>query len=130
MRQHNPRKLRQPRAKLQNYTPSSKAKICTCSEAYGFRAEQRKALRDKESLPILRKMENWFESIIHRLLPKDPLRKAVQYCMKRWAKLKAYLKDGAIEIDNNPVENQIRPVALGRKNYLFSGSHESAQHVV
>jgi len=95
----------------------------------GFRAEQRKALRDKESLPILRKMENWFESIIHRLLPKDPLRKAVQYCMKRWAKLKAYLKDGAIEIDNNPVENQIRPVALGRKNYLFSGSHESAQHV-
>src|SRR5690606_13076926 len=74
-------------------------------------------------------MENWFESIIHRLLPKDPLRKAVQYCMERWAKLKAYLKDGAIEIDNNPVENQIRPVALGRKNYLFSGSHESAQHV-
>ena len=45
----------------------------------------------------------------------------------QWPKLERYLDDGRLEIDNNLVENAIRPVALGRKNYLFAGSHESAQ---
>src|SRR5690606_6277684 len=45
----------------------------------------------------------------------------------RWTKLVRYVEDGRIEIDNNLVENAIRPIALGRKNYLFAGSHEAAQ---
>jgi len=47
--------------------------------------------------------------------------------LKRWVKLTLYVQNGTLEIDNNPIENAIRPVAVGRKNYLFAGSHESAQ---
>lgn len=47
--------------------------------------------------------------------------------MERWDRLSLYTKDGRLNIDNNPVENSIRPVAVGRKNYLFAGSHEAAQ---
>ena len=50
------------------------------------------------------------------------------YCMARWDNLIAYLHDSALEIDNNLVENAIRPVALGRKNYLFAESHRAAQN--
>ena len=52
---------------------------------------------------------------------------ALQYTIPRWDNLLAYLYDGYLEIDNNLVENAIRPNALGRKNYLFAGSHEGAQ---
>ena len=52
---------------------------------------------------------------------------ALQYTFPRWDYLLAYLYDGHLEIDNNLVENAIRPNALGRKNYLFAGSHEGAQ---
>ncbi len=51
----------------------------------------------------------------------------MKYSIERWDALSAYLYDGILEIDNNLVENAIRPVALGRKNYLFAGSHEAAQ---
>lgn len=47
--------------------------------------------------------------------------------IERWEKLSLYTKNGMLNIDNNPVENSIRPVALGRKNYLFAGSHEAAK---
>ncbi|MEX2633602.1 MAG: transposase, partial [Balneolales bacterium] len=53
--------------------------------------------------------------------------KAMSYSMDRWNGLSGYLYDGRLEIDNNLVENAIRPVALGRKNYLFAGSHKGAQ---
>jgi transposase len=49
------------------------------------------------------------------------------YSLERWEKLVLYSQNGKLEIDNNPVENTIRPIAVGRKNYLFAGSHESAQ---
>ncbi|PZX49810.1 transposase IS66-like protein, partial [Algoriphagus ratkowskyi] len=52
---------------------------------------------------------------------------AMSYTMTRWEQLSNYLMDGMLEIDNNKIENVIRPVALGRKNYLFAGSHEAAQ---
>ena len=51
----------------------------------------------------------------------------MNYAINRWDALSAYLYDGILEIDNNLVENAIRPVALGRKNYLFAGSHQAAQ---
>ncbi len=53
--------------------------------------------------------------------------KAIGYMLNRWEQLGNYLVDGRLEIDNNLVENAIRPVALGRKNYLFAGSHEGAK---
>ena len=53
--------------------------------------------------------------------------KATAYCIPRWDKLMNYLKDGSLEIDNNFAENAIRPIALGRKNYLFAGSARGAE---
>ncbi|MBK8413796.1 MAG: transposase, partial [Bacteroidetes bacterium] len=53
--------------------------------------------------------------------------KALAYSLSRWEKLMLYCTDGRLEIDNNLVENAIRPVAIGRKNYLFAGSHDAAQ---
>ena len=51
----------------------------------------------------------------------------MQYSMNRWDALNAYLYDGNLEIENNGVENALRPISLGRKNYLFAGTHEAAQ---
>ena len=61
------------------------------------------------------------------VLPKSVIGKALAYSITRWDALSLYTTDGKLNIDNNPVENAIRPVAIGRKNYLFAGSHEAAQ---
>ena len=60
-------------------------------------------------------------------IPKSPMEVALNYAIRRWDNLLNYLYDGSLEIDNNWVENAIRPNALGRKNYLFSGYHEGAK---
>ena len=88
---------------------------------------QRKELRLEKSLPLLNELGKWISKEIKTTLPKSPIGKAMQYCQQRWDSLSAYLYDGVLEIDNNLVENAIRPVALGRKNYLFAGSHQAAQ---
>ncbi len=90
-------------------------------------AEQRHELRLDESLPILNALGIWMTEQIKTTLPKSPFGKALIYSVSRWDNLMAYLKDGHLEIDNNLVENAIRPNALGRKNYLFAGSHAGAQ---
>ena len=60
-------------------------------------------------------------------LPKSPLGMALQYNLVRWDKLSVYLLDGNLRINNKLAENSIRPVAIGRKNYLFAGNHEADQ---
>lgn len=62
-----------------------------------------------------------------QILPGSPLGKAINYTLNLWNGLETYLEQGYLQIDNNPVENSIRPVAIGRKNYLFAGSHKGAQ---
>jgi hypothetical protein len=62
-----------------------------------------------------------------KVLPKSAIGKALGYSLQHWKELVTYTTDGHLNIDNNPVENSIRPVALGRKNYLFAGSHEDAK---
>lgn len=89
--------------------------------------EQIKELRLKESLPIINELGKWMFLQIKSTLPKSQIGKALAYSQSRWDKLSAYLMDGNLQIDNNLVENVIRPVALGRKNYLFAGSHDAAQ---
>jgi len=64
-----------------------------------------------------------------KVTPTSPIGKALSYSMKRWKELTEFVKDGRLEVDNNRIENQIRPIALGRKNFLFAGSHESAQRI-
>ncbi|MCM4166053.1 MULTISPECIES: IS66 family transposase [unclassified Arenibacter] len=91
--------------------------------------EQRKSLRLEKALPVINEFGKWmFDQMKHQLiLPKSPIGKAFKYSMDRWDQLSAYLFDGILEIDNNLVENAIRPLALGRKNYLFAGSHSAAE---
>ena len=89
--------------------------------------EDRKELRLERSLPIINDFGKWIAEEVKSTLPKSSIGKAMRYSIQRWDNLSAYLYDGILEIDNNLVENAIRPVALGRKNYLFAGSHDAAQ---
>ena len=89
--------------------------------------DQIKKLREKKSIPVLDELKEWMTQAYMNAKPKSPIGKALAYCLERWDKLVIYTTDGRLNIDNNPVENSIRPVALGRKNYLFAGSHEAAQ---
>src|SRR5690625_7450080 len=85
---------------------------------------RRKELRLEESLPGLNEMGRWKHGQAAKVLPKSLMGKAISYSAKRWEKLSCYLHDRHRESDNNMVENAIRPVALGRKNYLLAGSHK------
>lgn len=87
----------------------------------------RKELRLEKSLPLLNAFGKWLAKEVKLVEPRGKIGKAMKYTMARWDALSAYLYDGILEIDNNLVENAIRPVALGRKNYLFAGSHQAAQ---
>jgi transposase len=93
----------------------------------GLTHDQRKELRQKESLPILEELEQWMKDQLPEVLPKSAIGKAITYTLGLWGRLTRFIENGQWEIDNNLVENSIRPVALGRKNYLFAGSHEAAQ---
>ena len=84
-------------------------------------------LRQQEAVPVLQTLEAWMKEAYTQVLPKSPIGKAIAYTLPRWQKLSLYTTNAILNIDNNPVENAIRPVALGRKNYLFAGSHEAAQ---
>lgn len=89
--------------------------------------QERGELRQKESLPKLNQLHQWLKEHVLNELPASAIGIALSYSLKRWEKLMLYTSDGKLEIDNNLVENSIRPVAIGRKNYLFAGSHKSAQ---
>ena len=85
------------------------------------------AKRQEVAMPILKRLHQWLKENITQVVPQSTIGKAIGYALTRWDKLMQYAQDGILQIDNNLIENQIRPVAVGRKNYLFSGSHESAQ---
>jgi transposase len=87
-----------------------------------------KELRQQESMVILDKFETWLIDQSIKVLPKSAIGIAINYTKNLWPRLKRYVEDGRFQIDNNLIENSIRPVALGRKNYLFAGSHEGAKH--
>jgi transposase len=67
-------------------------------------------------------MKTWLDATLLRISKRSDLAAAIRYALGRWAALTRYADDGTIEIDNNPVERAIRPIALGRKNWLFAGS--------
>lgn len=89
--------------------------------------QERKQLRQDKALPILDALKSWATKTYPEVLPKSSIGKALEYYLKREEKLRKYTQDGRLELDNNLVENSIRPLALGRKNYLFAGSHKGAQ---
>jgi transposase len=87
----------------------------------------RKQLRDEFSTPILEKIDTWMTARLADTLPKSPLGLAIGYVRNQWLALKRFLENGALEIDNNTAENALRPIALGRKNYLFVGSEHGGR---
>ncbi len=72
-------------------------------------------------------MKSWFDKALLNTLPKGKTGEALAYTHKNWVKLTEYIKDGRLSIDNNPVENAIRPFAIGRKNWMFSDSQQGAK---
>jgi len=88
--------------------------------------QERAVIRRKKAAPILDKIKAWLDQKVPQVLPKSPLGNAMSYALKLWPGLTTYLEDGHIEIDNNKVENAIRPFVIGRKGWLFSGSPRGA----
>lgn len=97
-----------------------------CREG-NFSDQERKKERQEKSLPVLISLENWMKAEYVKVLPQSSIGKAIFYSLSRWKKLSLYAENGKLEIDNNLVENAIRPIAIGRKNYLFAGSHDAAK---
>ena len=79
-------------------------------------------LRQEKAIPLLKSFGEWLDNQAKLLLPKSPLAEAIGYARNQWAALQVYVTAGFLEIDNNAAERALRPVAVGRKNYLFFGS--------
>ncbi len=86
----------------------------------------RVAVRATESTPRVDAMHAWLKMQLDRVSGRSRLAEAIRYALGRWDQLSRFLTDGRIDLDNNPVERAIRPVALGRKNALFAGSDGGA----
>jgi transposase len=92
-----------------------------------FSPERRQEHRDRHARPVLAKIAERLQELRQSVLPKSPLAEAIGYTVGNWAALSRYLEDGRLKIDNNGAERAIKPVVLGRKNWLFCGS-EAAAH--
>jgi len=91
-------------------------------EITGLSAERRRDERQRRSRPHVQAFRTWCETGLGRLPAKGDLAKAMRYALNRWPAFTLFLEDGRVAIDNNPAERAIRPVAIGRKNWLFAGS--------
>lgn len=89
--------------------------------------DKRFKTRQTHSVPILEQLKTWLDNSLSRTVPKNKLGVALSYLAKNWGRLIIYTTDGRLNIDNNPVENAIRPFAIGRKNWLFSNSVKGAK---
>ncbi|MEA1937087.1 MAG: IS66 family transposase [Patescibacteria group bacterium] len=94
-----------------------------------FSNEQILSKRQEKSAPIMKSLKTYFDEQLSQLLPKSSTGKAVAYTLNLWERLNVFLENPEVLIDNNLIENSIRPLALGRKNYLFAGSHNAAQNI-
>ena len=92
----------------------------------GLNADERKEQRLKISYPTIRLFETWMKETYLKVLPNSKMGDAIEYTYSLLPRLSRYVNDGRINIDNNLIENAIRPLALGRKNYLFCGNDASA----
>jgi len=94
----------------------------------GHSAEERHAVRQDRSRPILNDLEPWLRAKLALISQKTRLAEAIRYALSRWDGLTLFVGDGRIEIDSNVVERAIRPIALNRKNALFAGSDGGGEH--
>jgi transposase len=96
-------------------------------EAQDGDADQRYEIRRQKGRPAAETLRAWLQAQRQRVPDGGATAKAIDYSLKRWQALTRYLEDGAVPIDNNWVENQIRPIAIGRNNWLFAGSLRAGQ---
>lgn len=90
--------------------------------------KKREKIRKEKSVPILNAIHEYLSALKPKcLLENHPLTKAVNYMLNRFEQFLVYTTDGIYEIDNNSVEQAVRPVAIGRKNWMFAGSHRGAE---
>jgi transposase len=117
-----------------NAHPSAAEALSRIGELYAIEAEgrdldiaARRALREREAGPKLEALHDWLVALRRTTPDGGALARAIDYSLKRWPALARYVEDGAYPIDNNPVENAIRPVCLGKKNWLFAGSERAGK---
>lgn len=96
-------------------------------DARGLTPEAKLANRQEHSRPILTELERWLEAERPHLLPKSPAGQAARYMTNQWAALNRYCESGLLSIDNNAAERAMKPCAIGRKNWLFVGSHTGGE---
>lgn len=89
-------------------------------------AEQLRVHRQKHSALILKRLHEHLTNWSAKALPRSEVQKPIRYALSQWEALSLFVDDPKIQLDNNLIENQMRPIALGRKNWLFAGSHEGA----
>ena len=99
-----------------------------CDEAE-MSFDERKAKRQELSRPIMEALKMWMETEGVKYSESSQTGKAITYAYTRWDNMMRYLEDGMLLLDNNLAENEIRPITLGRKNYLFCGNHEAAENM-
>ena len=88
---------------------------------------QRLAIRQARSAPLLQEFKAWLMSQRLQLVKADVTAKAIDYTLRRWGALLVHVNDARVPVDNNAVENMMRPIALGRKNWLFIGSQQAGE---
>lgn len=101
-------------------------KVESDADKAGLNADERKERRLKISYPTIRLFETWMKEAYLKVLPNSKMGDAIGYTYSLQPRLSRYVNDGRVNIDNNLIENAIRPLALGRRNYLFCGNDASA----
>ena len=96
-------------------------------DARGLSPEERKELRQARAQPILDELKEWMQTSKDLVPPRSLTGRALMYLSDQWKYLIRYLEDGRVEIDNNLVENAIRPFCIGRRNWLFSDTVRGAE---
>jgi hypothetical protein len=94
----------------------------------GQTADERRTVRRQRSRPLVEAMHAWLTETLDRISGRSALAQAIRYALNHWGGLILFLDDGRLELDTNPVERAIRPVALGRKNALFAGADSGGEH--
>jgi transposase len=97
------------------------------ADARQLSPDERASLRQERSQPVLEKLKRWLLSSLANEPPSSELAKAIGYLLNQWTALNRFVEDGRLSLDNNLTEQQMRDIALGRKNYLFAGSHDAAR---
>ena len=114
--------------------PIAQEALCRIAALYAIEAEgrdltveARTVVRQEQAQPLLHSLHDWLRQTRMTVAHGGGTAKAIDYSLKRWAALSRYATDGRLPIDNNPVENAIRPIAIGKKNWLFVGSERAGK---